>query len=390
MTILDNQSNDSPINAALRQYEAAEANLLKLERIFAEIRKLTPNGICFGSDPRYEDRVRAYEDVLAALPKIDAWKPEHTPIDLGEITSELAADEEVDAPGRELARYRYLLNKKRRQLIRTAMLELLDKIDGTLRVLNSAIREETPRNQDVTDPLWEELKTRVQAIDMLLGGALPRPSRWAMLQRHLGFGMVQDLLDITRLDWPEVKSGLTKNLYDRDEPIPVDVADLAELAVAQPTGSVVTKLRWDLLDDEGFERLIFSIISMSPGYENPQWLTATNAADRGRDLSVTRIHTDQLSGTIRSRVLIQCKHWLSKSVSVPQFAALKEQMALWEPPKVDVLIIATSGRFTCDAVSAIEKHNEGDRALRVEMWPESHLERLLAERPALIAEFQLR
>lgn len=71
-------------------------------------------------------------------------------------------------------------------------------------------------------------------------------------------------------------------------------------------------------------------------------------------------------------------------------ATLKEQIATWEPPKVDVLIIATTGRFTSDGVMVIERNNVGDHALKIEMWPETHLERLLAERPALIAEFGLR
>jgi hypothetical protein len=63
---------------------------------------------------------------------------------------------------------------------------------------------------------------------------------------------------------------------------------------------------------------------------------------------------------------------------------------LWEPPLVHVLIIATSGRFTSDAVAWIEKHNHtGDRPV-IEMWPDSQLETLLAERPHLVAEFRLR
>ena len=65
-------------------------------------------------------------------------------------------------------------------------------------------------------------------------------------------------------------------------------------------------------------------------------------------------------------------------------------MTLWEPPRVDVLVIATTGRFSSNAVSMIEKHNNADRALRIEMWPESHLERLLAQRPSVIADFGLR
>jgi hypothetical protein len=119
-------------------------------------------------------------------------------------------------------------------------------------------------------------------------------------------------------------------------------------------------------------------------------LTRTNAPDRGRDLSVFRVINDSLAGSIRSRVLIQCRHWTTRSVAPADVATLKEQIGMWEPPKIDVLIIATTGRFTSDAVTAIEKHNAGDRALKIEMWPESHLERLLAERPALIADFGLR
>jgi Restriction endonuclease len=139
-----------------------------------------------------------------------------------------------------------------------------------------------------------------------------------------------------------------------------------------------------------FERLIFALISAEPTYENPEWLMKTNATDRGRDLSVYRVHTDNLGGTVRQRVVIQCKHWLSKSVGASEIALLREQMKLWDSPRVDVCVIATSGRLTSDAVTLIEKQNQSDSALRIEMWAESHLERLLASRPAIIAEFSLR
>jgi hypothetical protein len=43
------------------------------------------------------------------------------------------------------------------------------------------------------------------------------------------------------------------------------------------------------------------------------------------------------------------------------------QVALWEPPKVHVLIMATSGRFTADAVSWIERHNDTGALPAVEM-----------------------
>lgn len=69
---------------------------------------------------------------------------------------------------------------------------------------------------------------------------------------------------------------------------------------------------------------------------------------------------------------------------------LQGQMKLWEPPRVDVHIIATTGRFSADGVALIEKNNQSDQALKIEMWPESHLEMILAKRPDLIAQFKLR
>jgi Restriction endonuclease len=400
--VIDHQE-DSPINSALRQFEATEANLAKLERLWSEISKLTPSGLQFGSDPTYEECVRAFKDVLAALPSIDGWKPESVPMDLnsigqnrldakevGEISAEIAIEQEIEAPGREIAEYRHRLNKKRRQLIRSVMSDRIADIDETLRSLNKIVPKKPNPARKVKSPAWEKLKDQIQEIETLLGSGAPRPARWSDLRRHLHFGAIQDLMDIARLDWPDVKTGLTKGLFDHDEPIPVEVADLGTLAAAQPKGKVVTKLKWESLSDEDFERLVFSLISDAPGYENPEWLTHTNAPDRGRDLSVTRVITDPLSGAMRSRILIQCRNWLTKSIAPGDVATLKEQIATWEPPKVDVLIIATTGRFTSDAVAAIEKHNAGDRALKIEMWPETHLEKLLAERPALIAEFGLR
>ena len=153
---------------------------------------------------------------------------------------------------------------------------------------------------------------------------------------------------------------------------------------------VPNQLNWNKLDANEFERLIYCLISNTPGYENPEWLTQTNAPDRGRDLSVTKVQEDQLSGTHRSRVIVQCKHWLSKSVNLADVTMVIGQMQLWESPPVDELIIATSGRFTSDAVDIIEKHNNAKKPPSIRMWPESHLERLLAARPHLIAEFKLK
>jgi restriction endonuclease len=282
------------------------------------------------------------------------------------------------------------LNKKRRQLVRTALTDVIARVDDVIRSLRARYKDNADRGRKLEDSVVADLQQHVQEIETMLGSSLPRPDRWTDLRRHIHFGQVGDLLDIVELDWPKVKAGLSAGLYDRNEPVPVEVSDLGVLAAAQPRGTVATRLHWESLSAEAFERLLFSLISGARGYENPEWLMRTNAPDRGRDLSVTRVAHDSLGGVIRSRVIIQCKHWLDKSVSVADVAELRAQMKLWEPPRVDVLVIATSGRFSGDAVAWIEKHNMDNHALRIEMWPESHLERLLAERPALIADFRLR
>jgi len=133
--------------------------------------------------------------------------------------------------------------------------------------------------------------------------------------------------------------------------MPVRVDDLSDLVKANPRGPVTIKLNWTKLNADDFEGLIFALISSEPGYENPEWLMRTSAPDRGRDLSVTRVIVDRLAGTLRVRVVIQCKHWLARSIALSDVSAAKEQMSLWDHARIEVLAIATSGRFTADAVN---------------------------------------
>ncbi|HEY0837141.1 MAG TPA: restriction endonuclease [Azospirillum sp.] len=393
---------NSPLMRALQAFEATEANIVKLERLWDEMRSLIPSGVVFCNDPEYEDRCRSFSALLAELPKIDGWKPGIEPIDLnalaqnrldaleiGEPEAQIHVENAIEAPGREIREYRFRFNQKRRALIRDALVELMDTIDADIRDIRHSVGEREI-NETVSGPHWDNLCEHFAQVDVLLGSSVKRPERWSDLRRHLHYGMVGDFNDIERMDWPKVKDGLRKGLYGTNEPLPVDVDDLADVVAAKPRGAISTKLAWNRLDAEDFERLLFALISGEPGYENPEWLMRTNAPDRGRDLSVTRVVVDGLAGTLRLRVVIQCKHWLEKSVSLPDVAGAKEQMSLWSDPRVDVLVVATSGRFTADAVQWTEKHNAAAQSPRIEMWPESHLERLLAARPALIAEFCLR
>ena len=394
---------ESALNAALREFEAVEANLIKMQKVLDDALACIPGGIAFGSNPEYDRHTWAFNELLLVLPDIDGWKPciglmeldeiaqrRFDAEELGEIELHVSLSQDLEEPQRALREYRYRFDKMRRELVREAVVELIDAVDANVRNLTPLLEQPYEPGDAVDSPEFDELRERTNQIEMLLGSSVPRPPRWRDLNRHAHFGQFGDLRDILLNDWPSARTGLRESMYGDSEPVPVSVSDLSALVSAKPRGPITTKLLWGKLDEEDFERLVFTLISSEPGYENPEWLTNTNAPDRGRDMSVTRVHVDPLSGTTRRRVIIQCKHWLTKSVSPADIALLKEQMKLWEPPRVDACVIATTGRFTTDAVDLIETHNQSDTSLAIEMWPESHLELLLASRPAVIAEFGLR
>ncbi|CUX65505.1 restriction endonuclease (plasmid) [Agrobacterium tumefaciens] len=401
--MLRSDATGSAIMAALEQFEATEANLIKLERLWDEMAALIPTGIAFGGNVEYEDRARSFDVLVASLPKIGGWKPTATPPDLDglaqsrldameldEPSAHVPVERWIEEPGRELQEYRFRFNNMRRALIRDALIGLIDQIDADLRGVRAVVGVDAERRQQIDKEVWSDMREHMKQIEVLLGSSVKKPARWSDMMRHIHFGCVGDLHDIEAMDWPDVKDSLRKGLYGVNEAVPVQVEDLSALVATRPTGPITTALSWSKIDDQTFERLIFTLISDTLGYENPEWLMQTRAPDRGRDLSVMRVIQDELSGTLRLRVVIQCKHWTSRSVSLSEVSSTKDQMSLWPNPRVDVLIIATSGRFTADAVTWIEQHNANGASPRIEMWPESHLERLLAARPAIIAEFGLR
>lgn len=64
---------------------------------------------------------------------------------------------------------------------------------------------------------------------------------------------------------------------------------------------------------------------------------------------------------------MQCKHWRSKSIPDDELSRGCGKMVHWEPPAVDVLVFATSGRFTADAVKWAEVHNHGGKRPKIEL-----------------------
>jgi hypothetical protein len=178
-------------------------------------------------------------------------------------------------------------------------------------------------------------------------------------------------------------------LSDTD-PLPVPDIDLGQAAAGHLTGAATIALPWNRLDDDGFERLLYDLLRDFPEHQNVQWLMQTRAPDRGRDLSLERSLRDATGGVRTERVIVQAKHWLKRSVRPREVAETLSAVKLWQPPVVRGLVIATSGRFTADAVAWAEKHNESGAAPFIELWPESKLETLLAQKSYLAAAHGLR
>lgn len=387
------------LDAALQQFEAAETNLAKLEALWERIDELLPTGPAFGSPPEYEELCWAFRRILSHVPAIDGFRIEDRlheydeagqmhldAAEIGEIEVKVWVLNALEEQGRQLNEYRLRLQAKRRELVRVRLVKLIGEIDTVLGNANlAAKRGEVEGKTSIEESEWEHLREGVSEIDTLLGSS-PRPPSWASLQRNLD----SSLAEMIKADWPIVRQSLTSKLYGQNDPVPTTADDLGEVVAAEPTGPVTPELDWSVLTDEDFERLLFCLISGTSAYENPAWLQKTSAPDRGRDLSVVRVDSATLGDVRRYRTIIQCKHWQSKSIQPKDVSAARDQMELWSPPRVDVLVIATTGRFTADAISLVEKHNQTDRALYIEMWPDTHLERLLAARPHLIGQFGLR
>ncbi len=400
----------SDLNDVLKKIEATEANLAKLDRIWREIADMLPSvniGLLGGTiagvedEPRYQELERNFEHIRKAMPKLDDFEISNCIVPCESILQNMIDLVDLDEPfasldyqysltrqGEVLSKYRFRLNVKRRDLAREFVGILSQEITAILDTLKSEVNGWS-EDRKMPQKKWESIDQKAKEIEALLGGHLKKLPEWGDFRRHVHFGKGCDFHDIFERDWPAIQEKMTEILYGEEDPIPIGVKDIGSLIASKPTGRIVTALKWSALNDEKFERLIYNVIKDTPGYENLQWLMHTNAPDRGRDLSVSRIQQDGLGGSRCLRILVQCKR-VKSSLRTDDVVQLQTRMRLWEPPRIDELIIATTGRFTQDAVQWVEKHNRSDTALFINMWPENHIESLLAQRPELIAEFGLR
>lgn len=380
------------LSEALTQFDRTIANLERLEEQWKQFELHIPTSISFGLDtPDVEQIRRDYAETARALPAIDGYRVDPDLFSLDEISqwqldaweiSEPSAlrglEDFKQEPKRQLDEYRHRLTKERRRLVRRRIEEVVTEVDKLLR---SAGVTERGREFPIPDKGWTELREMITELDRLRGSATLRGTRIVDLNRHLRFAEPHDLNDIVENDWPSVRSGLIDLVFE-GEPLTVTVTDLSDLVRAEPTGSVTAKLEWAQLDPPTFERLIFNILRNADSYENVEWLTDTNAPDRGRDISAVRVVVDELSGTERRDVAVQCRHWQARSIGVRDLTVLLEEIGLSSRTFAEV-IIATSGRFSQDAVEWRETRELEHKSPIVTFWPGPHLEHLLALRPAI-------
>jgi len=383
----------------LNAMDRAAANLAKLEDVWNRASSFMPSGPARGSDPEYDDLRRAWADLLPGLPPIGGWTitdPLPDIDDLGQMfidyfeISEFphSAYDMREQPGKDLAEYKYRLNRARRRAARERLQQLTAVIDSALpRLLRGVPRASQER---LEGPDVEHVTEAVGEVERLMGDTAQRRGRWSDLHRHLYFGQGHDWHDIRELDWPSVRSDVEGGALSDTDPLPVPDMDLGQASAGHLTGTATIALPWDRLDDDGFERLLYDLLRDFPDHHNVQWLMQTRAADRGRDLSLDRVLRDSTGGVRSERVIVQAKHWLKRSVGPAEVSATVAAVKLWQPPVVRGLVIATSGRFSADAVAWAEQHNNDGAAPFIDLWPESKLETLLAQKPYLAAAHGLR
>ena len=399
---------DNPAMAladALATYDRVALNLDKLDRVWEQLAELMPDGPFLGTgsddEVRYTALAESWAAIATSLPAINGWRITAKIVDYAAIgqtrldyldIDEPAAlrqfDATVHAPGTEAKIYRNKLTRARQELVRERAQQLLAIVDEALAGVPTTPDEDL--TADEASAVLDRVREAFDELERLLGDALNGAPRHGDLRRHLRFAEPHDARDIAVMDWPAVRPHVELAIYGEDEPVPVDVADLGILAARTNPTPVSSKVHWDRVDADGFERLLGRLLENSGSYTSINRYMNVNASDAGRDLEAYRVVSDGLLTERRERVIVQAKHWSSKSINASDIAdVVHAKLPLWEGEPVRVLIFATTGSFTQDAVRWVESHNNAGNRPDIILWSSAELEVLLRRWPALLAEFGL-
>lgn len=349
---------------------------------------------------QYHTKCLEFEDLLNGIPKIRGSEipnllPDYDGVsqeardvnDLGEVDLIVSFYSDLNCQEMEISKYEHVLKRERRKLVRRQVEICLNDIDHILDSLKHILDERDPSENLKAEEI-EPLNYKISQIDNLMGDSIQRPPRWSDIIRHLRFGQVHDLSDIILVDWPIIKPAI-ESVFRENDPFKINAKDLGDLVdEAEKSGEIVTSLNWEAITPEQFERLCADLLASFPEWENVEWLTQTNASDRGRDISAVWSSNDASRGTIRENYLIQCKHRIGSSISPADIENL--QNILITHDNIDIYLIITSGKFTDQAIQVVERWNARNTKPKVEIWGDWKLERLLASRPELVTQYGLR
>ncbi|MCC5898104.1 MAG: restriction endonuclease [Phormidium sp. BM_Day4_Bin.17] len=366
---------------------SAENKVLEVQEFINQAKELIAESKCIDIE---ETRNRCIKEATL-LPIIGNYTPSFSSLEASSNNLILDLDQQLDAVQKILEEYSSIIYTKRMEITPPFLLDIIEGIEDLLaRLQDIYLGKNLPSSQKIEDSSLPKLREQVSDIKTCFGKSISQPQRWTDLNRHLAFGEIHDLDDIVNRDWPSVRQGILRSFFGLRDIDSLDGESISEFRSLVKYVANQNQFSWKELSSEEFERLIFQLVS-SPDitYENAEFLMQTNAPDCGRDISVWRVCQDSLFGSIRHRVIIQCKHWLDKSLSVKDISYLKDQLQLWEPPRVDVLIIATTGYFSSDSVRFMENHNQSSSALRIEYWPIEKIKKIVESRPYLLEKFKV-
>jgi hypothetical protein len=181
------QAYSVDLDKLLKAMDMASANLAKLENVWNRAFPFVPRGPMRGSHPEYDNLRRAWKDLLPGLPPIDGWTiTDELPdmdglgqsfidyLDIGEPP--FAAYEAGEKPGKDLAEYRYRLDRARRRAARERLQELTAIIDGALARLLPAVPRDSQEKLSGADV--DQVNDAVKEIERLLGSSAIRQGRW--------------------------------------------------------------------------------------------------------------------------------------------------------------------------------------------------------------------
>ncbi len=220
---------------ALSTMDIVEGNLVKLERVWAEIDQMLPAP---GSGPSgvdgedaYRAKHRILSDLVAVMPNIDGFELTDEMLnaeavvpmmidfhEIGEPEALASIDQILRAQGHSLEQYRYRFTKKRRELLRRAIEWLADEIGDAEAILED----------EADDAQVARIVGRVRDLAMVFDRLGRQPIGWegvlVLLREELD-GLPSGFAE----RWSGVRDQLDSLTRDEAEAVPTGVADLSEL-----------------------------------------------------------------------------------------------------------------------------------------------------------------